>query len=180
MIKKHWRWLAAILMVVTVGYFIGVGRGPRTTHLEPGSEVATDFTLTDVKGQQVRLSDFKGKIILLDFWATWCLPCLQELPDLKALYEKYKGEGFVILGVSLDEAGRDVVAEFVKKHQMPYPMLLAGGVDNVPEGYSVIGLPTAYLIDSSGYVRKNYVGFKFRETLEKDIRALLPAAKGDS
>lgn len=172
-IKEHWKTLAVLAAVAAMGYYVVIQRGPKTD-----SRPAPEFAIPDLQGQTVHLSDFKGKTVLLDFWATWCGPCLQELPDLKAIYHKYKDRDFVIVGVSLDEAGKEVVSKFVKENDVTYPILLAGGVDKAPDGYSLRGLPTAYLIGYDGMIRKKYTGFKFREELEKDIESILPVSQG--
>lgn len=141
-----------------------------TSSVKPGSE-APNFALPDVQERRVRLSDFRGKVVLLDFWATWCGPCLEELPDLKALHEKYKDKGFTIVGLSMDEESAKAIKPFVKENEIPYPILISGGAP--PEGYSVFGLPTAYLIDSKGKIVKNYIGYKYPAELEKDVSSLL-------
>jgi peroxiredoxin len=134
---------------------------------------AADFSIPNLEGKKVHLSDFKGKVILVDFWATWCIPCHEELPDLKAAYQKFKDRGFSILGVSLDDSGRDAVSKFVKDNNIPYPIVLAGGTDGIPEGYDVEGLPMAYLIDAKGLIRKRYSGQIDPKELERDANELL-------
>lgn len=170
--------MITVAMIAGVGYYLGIQQGPQTQDLSQNPRPSADFILPDLQGKPIHLSDFKGKVILLDFWATWCLPCIEELPDLKAVYKKYADKGFVIVGVSLDEAGKEVVVQFVKEHNVPWPVLFAGGADKSPKGYPLRGLPTAYLISPDGMIRKRYTGFKFREELEKDIESLVPIRKG--
>ena len=175
LVRNRWRTLAALPLVSTAAYLIAVLQGPHTEDFSESPRPAADFALPDLAGKTVRLSDFKGRVVLVDFWATWCVPCLEELPDLKELYGKYKDRGFSIVGLSMDDEGKEVVAPFVKEYQVPYPILLAG-LEPV-EGFPVRGLPTAYLLDRRGFIVKKYFGFKFREQLEKDIAAIL--ARGD-
>lgn len=169
--KSRWKVSMGLVAVATIGYLIGLSQGPHTGDLPQTSRTTADFALPDLSGKTVRLSDFKDRVVLVDFWATWCLPCLAELPDLMALYRKYKDRGFTIVGISMDDMGKEVVGPFVRENQVPYPILLTG-LDPV-EGYPVRGLPTAYLIDRRGHVVKKYVGFKSPEGLEQDVTALL-------
>ncbi|MBI5624359.1 MAG: TlpA family protein disulfide reductase [Elusimicrobia bacterium] len=165
------RTLAGVAFVLAGGYWIGVLLGPHTQDFSEAPRAAADFALPDLSGKTVRLSDFKGRVVLVDFWATWCAPCLEELPDLKALYSKRKDLGFTIVGISIDDEGKEVVAPFVDENQVPYPILIAG-LEPVG-GFPVRGLPTAYLIDRRGFIVKKYIGFKFPEQLDKDVSTLL-------
>ncbi|MCP2519925.1 TlpA family protein disulfide reductase [Candidatus Aminicenantes bacterium AC-335-A11] len=119
--------------------------------------IAPDFTLQDINGNLVRLSDFRGKIIILNFWATWCPPCRKEIPIFIKLYKKYKDEGLVIIGISLDRGGKEVVIPFVKKYGINYPVLI--GTSEVEEAYGGIrGIPTTFIIDKEGKIRKKHIG----------------------
>jgi len=151
---------------------------PRTTAGASGAVAAADsnlapgFTLPDLEGTPVRLSDFRGKVVLLDFWATWCGPCRMEVPHFKELTEKYGGQGFVVLGVALDETGAEVVRPFVQKQDIRYPIVIG---DQYTAGrYGGVGaLPTTFLLDREGRVVKKYVGYRDLEVFEEDIRPLL-------
>jgi thiol-disulfide isomerase/thioredoxin len=169
-VEARWKTLAGVAAVLAGGTLIGILQGPHTEDFSEKPRLAADFALPDLAGKTVRLSNFKDRVVLVDFWATWCIPCLEELPDLKALYAKHKERGFVIVGISIDDMGKEVVGPFVKENQVPYPILLAG-LDPV-EGFPVRGLPTAYLIDRQGFIVKKYFGFKFPEQLNKDVSAL--------
>ncbi len=108
--------------------------------------VAPEFVLPDLSGAPVRLSDHEGKVILLNFWATWCPPCRAEMPSMETLYQAYRNQGLVILAISSDRAGRSVVESFVQDRGVTFPILLD------PDGevfaqYGVRGLPTSYLLD---------------------------------
>jgi cytochrome c biogenesis protein CcmG/thiol:disulfide interchange protein DsbE len=133
---------------------------------------APDFTLVAVDGKKHSLSDYKGQVVLLDFWATWCGPCRMEIPHFKQLHEKYKDKGLAILGVSLDQQGAAAVKPFVEKHQIPFPSLLANA-----EVYQAYGkptsIPTTFLIDRKGQVQKIYRGYQDLAVFEADIAALL-------
>jgi thiol-disulfide isomerase/thioredoxin len=133
---------------------------------------APEFALTDLQGQTVRLSDFEGKVVLIDFWATWCGPCRMEIPHLKELYNRYSEKGFVLVGISLDQAGPGVVRPFVDKNQIPYPIVM--GDQQTANAYGgVRSIPTAFLIDRQGRLVKTYVGYKPLETFVADIEPLI-------
>lgn len=169
--RVRWKTLAGLAAVLAGGYMFSAPRGHYTRDLPEKPQLAADFALPDLAGKTVRLSDFKGRAVLVDFWATWCGPCLDELPDLKALYAKYKDRGFTIVGISIDDMGKEVVGPFVRENQVSYPILLAG--PDPVQGFQVPGLPTAYLIDRRGFIVKRYLGFKFPEQLDKDVAAVL-------
>ncbi len=133
---------------------------------------APDFELPDVNGKKVRLSDFKGKIIILDFWATWCPPCRAEIPGFVELYKKYKDKGVEIIGISLDEGGVKDVVPFMKEFGINYHVLI--GNYKVTQDYGGIrGIPTTFVIDRKGNIRAKYVGYRPKEVFERDIITLL-------
>lgn len=132
-----------------------------------------DLTVKDMHGASVRLSDFKGKAILLNYWATWCGPCKAEIPIFNELYAEYKDKGFVILGISSDD---DVptLRQFVKTMPMTYPVLLAEEREEVLDAAGPIyGFPTSFYIDRTGAVCGRHVGLGTKESFEKAIKALL-------
>lgn len=124
---------------------------------------APDFSLKDLTGRTVKLSDYKGKVVLINFWATWCPPCKVEIPDLVKVYDTYKKKGFVILAISLDDDPGKVVPPFVvdfkkdKKVSINYPMLVGDEAVNDAFG-GIRGIPTTFLIDRKGVIRKKYIG----------------------
>jgi len=135
-------------------------------------EPAPVLTEPGLDGKPVNLSDFKGKVVLVDFWATWCDPCKEEIPELVKLQAKLKDKGFVILGVSMDEEGAAAVKKFTAKHPITYPVVLNSG-ERAPKGWTVPGLPTAYLIGRDGTVRKRWFGEKDMAELEQAVAAAL-------
>jgi len=142
----------------------------------PSAKSAPSFTLQDLNGKQVSLSDFKGKVVILDFWATWCPPCVKEIPHFIALYEQYKDQGFAIVGISLDHQGISVVKSFARKYRVNYPILMTDG--QVDKAYGGIpSIPTTFVIDSAGNIRQKYVGYRDKAVFEADIKALLEEAK---
>ena len=123
-------------------------------------------------GKTLALTGFAGKIVLVDFWATWCQPCREEIPDLVKLRDRLKDKGFEILGVSMDEEGAAAVKKYLVKQPISYPLILNGG-ERPPAGWTVPGLPTAYLIGRDGTVLKRWFGEKDMAELEKDVAAAL-------
>ncbi len=124
---------------------------------------APDFNLKDLRGKPVKLSQYKGKVVMLNFWATWCPPCVHEMPSLEALYGKHKKQGFVILGISLDDEPEKAVpgflADFKKDRgvKITYPILV--GDERVGDSYGGIrGIPTTFLIDRRGVIAKKFIG----------------------
>ena len=153
-----------------------VDKAPPGPVERPGGKAAPSFTLQDLNGKPVSLSDFKGKVIVLDFWATWCPPCVIEIPHFIELYEQYKDQGFAMVGISLDREGISVVKSFVRKYQINYPILMTDGqVDRVYGGITAI--PTTFVIDSAGNIRQKYIGYRDKAVFEADIKALLTEAK---
>ena len=160
--------LAAGLLLAALLYWWAVTPGQRQAL--PRAE-APEISLPDVNGRMATLSSFRGKVVLLDFWATWCEPCLEELPDLIRLHEARKNEGFTMVGVAMDADGAAVVGSFVRQNKIPYPILLSNG--EPPAGYPIPGFPTAFLIDRDGRILRRYLGPKGYEEIERDLAEAL-------
>jgi thiol-disulfide isomerase/thioredoxin len=135
------------------------------------SAQADDFKLPDLKGTTVRLSDFKGKPVLIDFWATWCPPCREAIPHIEKLHKSYSGKGLIVLGISLDQGGWDSVEVFIREQGVTYRILQ--GNDDVMAAYQVRTIPMAVLLNRDGKIVKRYLGFGSEGEIEKDILSLL-------
>lgn len=133
---------------------------------------APDWTLKDVDGREVKSADYKGKVVVVDFWATWCPPCRKELPEYVAMQKKYAGRGLVILGFSVDELPPADVKAFGEKMKINYPLLMADGATAEAFG-GVEGLPTAFVIDREGNIRHVKVGLSDPDAYEALIASLL-------
>ncbi|MBI5212688.1 MAG: TlpA family protein disulfide reductase [Nitrospirae bacterium] len=135
---------------------------------------ATDFTLKDINGNPVSLSSFKGKVVLLNFWATWCPPCRSEIPSMNKLYQKLKGRGFTILAVSTDRAVVDV-KDFLKTMPVSFPVVVDYNLTVSRSLYKVFMLPTTFLIDRKGVIVEKYFGDQdwTEPEIVKEIEALL-------
>lgn len=134
------------------------------------------FTLKDLAGNDVSLSDFAGKVVVLDLWATWCGPCRQEIPALVALYEEFKDRGLVVVGVGLDEGGADVLRPFAEANHMSYPVLV--GDKAMGTTYKVTSIPSTYVIGRDGKIASTHVGFSpaVGTALREDIVKLIEGA----
>ena len=138
-----------------------------------GKVANLNFTVKDMNGKDVALSAFKGNVILLDFWATWCPPCKKEIPGFVGLYNTYKSRGFVVLGVSVDESASDV-KKFVKQFKMNYPVLNGYERDDLKEAFAPMpGFPTTFVIARDGKICYQHTGFTPLEEFENRIKALL-------
>ena len=185
--KKTW---AAIGTVIGLGVAVfllnrqippvTVQGGNTSTASVPGAQgnspSLTDIVLKDLDGKEVKIADFNGKVVLIDFWATWCGPCKLEIPMLIELQKKYASRGLVILGVDIDEEGNDVVRKFMQterfdvngqKEAFNYPILVAP--HSLGDKFGVDGYPTSVLISRDGHLAKITPGLVGLDELEKDV-----------
>ncbi len=133
---------------------------------------APDWQLKNLEGKPVKLSEFKGKVVLLNFWATWCPPCREEIPDLVSLQRQYAARGLVVLGISMDEGGPARVASFAKTFEINYPIVM--GDEKTSAAYGGIQvLPTTFIIDRKGKVVDGLQGATDRAGFEEKIKPIL-------
>jgi peroxiredoxin len=131
-----------------------------------------DFKLTDSNGASIHLSDYKGKVVLLNFWATWCGPCNIEIPWFVEFENRYRNRGFVVLGVSMDEEGWKVVRPFMENRKINYPVLL-GNEDLAQHFGNIESLPTTFLIDRTGKIATVHTGLVGKDAYAREISQLL-------
>jgi peroxiredoxin len=145
---------------------------PQCTTKKKGLENAPDFSLKSIGGEEINLSRLRGKIVFVDFWATWCGPCRESIPHLVHLHKKYSEKGFEIIGVSVDKNGVDPVRRFAESLDIPYPIVIAPA--DLDKQYGVSALPTGFLIDKDGRIQEKFVGFspKISEELDSKIAVL--------
>jgi len=173
-------------MTVSVALVLGiVACGPRTpvrkaaVKEENTRNRAPEFALKDASGKVVRLSDYKGKVVLLDFWATWCGPCGIEIPWFTEFQRKYKDRGFEVLGVAMDDEGWKAISPFVAEKKINYRIVL--GDDKTGDQYGgVEALPTTFVIDRDGRIASTHVGLTSRKDFEDAIEKLLDSPPVDA
>ena len=125
---------------------------------------APHFELKNINGQKTRLSDFNGRFVILNFWATWCVPCIKEMPELQKAHLSLNGK-VKIIGINLAES-REKVEEFIKTHHLSFPILL-DSYGNVSQDYEVVNLPITYLITPDGFVREKIFGVRITQKIIK-------------
>ena len=137
-----------------------------------GTPAPLHYTLKDLNGVDVKLESFKGKVILINFWATWCGPCRVEIPDLIELQEKYEGD-LVVLGISVDDSA-EKMQPYAREMQINYPLLVGVGRDDVQEAFGPLwGIPVSVFINREGKIHKKHSGIATKEQFEREIRAAL-------
>jgi len=169
--------IVILIMLGFFGFFIANRAKPlfsQSTESENKglNQSAPDFSLPTLEEKNLRLSDFKDKIIILDFWATHCPPCRREIPDFIKLYDKYKDNGLVIIGVSLDSGNTEELKRFCRNNGVNYPIVI--GNHKVTEAYGGIRyIPTTFIIDKSGNIVKKFTGYTSSYVFEREIESLL-------
>lgn len=150
---------------------VGLRKPPSTKPVATRKE-APNFTLKDADGKPVSLADYKGKVVVLNFWATWCGPCKIEIPWFIEFQKTYKDKGFTVLGVALDDEGWDAVKPYLADKQVNYPVVT--GTSTVEQLYGGIdALPTTFLIDRDGRIASTHIGLVGKKDYESDINDLL-------
>jgi peroxiredoxin len=150
------------LLVVILGILIllqgkdAIFNADKRPILKPGLP-APDFNYPGLDGKMVSLSDYRGKVVFLNIWATWCPPCREEMPSMEKLYRELKGEAFEILAVSIDAQGAKVVAPFMKEYRLSFPALL-DSQGTVQQLYGTTGIPESFIIDKEGVIAEKIIG----------------------
>jgi thiol-disulfide isomerase/thioredoxin len=174
-LNRRLLWMVAVFLAGAVVYMGSRAPKPANAPANSGKsaqpQTAPDFTLKSIDGQPVTLSSFRGKVVLLDFWATWCTPCRSEIPRFIEWQQKYRDKGFVVLGVSMDDSSKDA-ANYAREMKMTYPVVMA--TSDVADSYGgVLGLPVNLLISRDGRIISKDVGATDLNALEKQIAAEL-------
>jgi cytochrome c biogenesis protein CcmG/thiol:disulfide interchange protein DsbE len=170
-------WIFICIAAILTGYYLfGRSESKATSSFRSASAAveavgaAPGFALPNLNGKTVSLADFRGKVVVLDFWATWCPPCRREIPDFINLQTEYGSQGLQVVGIALDEPEK--VQTFARQNGMNYPVLL--GSDEVSMRYGGIeGIPTTFIIDRSGKIANRFEGFRPRAVFEEEIKKLL-------
>lgn len=156
-------WLGVLAVLVVAGE-AGALAGDR----------APDLALPDLEGKSVQLSRLRGRVVVVNFWATWCDPCRDEVPDFVKLHQEYRGRGVEVIGISMDKGKDERVRAFVKEFGIEYPIVIGDG--QVARQWLVRGIPMTFLIDPTGTVARVILGATDKRSLEDGIRPLLGTA----
>ena len=146
------------ILVVVTGLLLlaGCSGGPPRSSVAVGKE-APDFTLVNMQGERVSLSDYRGQVVVINFWATWCPPCREEKPTMESLYQQFKNDGLVFLAVNVEADGHQVVSQYLLRQSYTFPILLDGKAE-VQGLYGVFRYPESYIIDRDGTVVEHIIG----------------------
>ncbi len=169
----------ALLTVATLAILFSCSSAPTVeAQVRPTKDrkTAPDFSLKDSNGKTVKLSDYRGKVVLLNFWATWCGPCKVEIPWFMEFEQQYKDKGFAVLGVAMDDEGWQAVKPYLTERKVNYRVLM--GDDSVTQLYGgVDSLPTTFVIDKDGRIASAHVGLVGKNEYLGEIQALLNGGK---
>jgi len=146
----------SIKLITTVCVFLLMLSGLALAADQPVKK-APNFTLEDVQGNKVSLADYKGKVVILNFWATWCPPCIEEMPSMEKLHQRYKGDDFVLLAVNVEENSRKIVQKFLKKNPYTFPVLLDLDA-RVQQMYGAYRFPETVIINRNGDIVTKVLG----------------------
>jgi thiol-disulfide isomerase/thioredoxin len=168
--------LGSLLIIVSI-YLVwrNQNQAPQTDLSAVPAQVsfpAPDLTLTDVQGVSRSLADYRGQVVLVNLWATWCPPCKEEMPVLQSFYDKYKEKGFVILAIDDGDPTADVL-QFVKDYELTFPVWLDPTYQATDHAFHAPGLPTSFVIDRSGTIQLTWVGGIQSRMLEKYVAPLI-------
>lgn len=166
--------MVAILAMLASGKYLSRERahGPLKLVGDVKGVPAPDFTLPSLDGRTVKLSEFRGKAVVLNFWATWCPPCKEEMPWFADLQKRYGNDGLVVIGVAMDDSSPASIAKFASQLGVNYPVLL--GTDQVSDDYGDVQyLPTTFYIARDGTIMDKVTGLAGRPEIEKDVRKVL-------
>ena len=175
-IDSIWKGVGCAFVIVLFAAVISAGADQPTNRAvlkaPTDRKAAPTFALKDSSGKAARLNNYRGKVVLLDFWATWCTGCKKEIPWFAEFQRKYAKAGLAVVGVSMDEEGWKAVKPFLAEHSIPYRILL--GDESIAQSYGVQNLPDTFLIDRQGRLAAAYIaGIVDRDDIETNIEAVL-------
>ncbi len=153
-----------VLLPLVIVLFV-CAEAEKTSIFGNNSSQAPDFTVKDLKGREISLSNYSGKVVFLNFWATWCGPCKAEIPDFIEAYKQYKDKGMEIIGISVDRISPKSVLKFAEKYKINYPVVMS--TDKIQKDYEPGPyIPTTIIIDQEGKIRHRHIGYMSKEALK--------------
>lgn len=164
-----------VVLIAVAAYFILQGVAPQTEFATVPVKVdfpAPELTLTDTKGISRSLEEYRGQVVLVNLWATWCPPCKEEMPALQAFYNKYKDQGFVVIAINDGDPTADVL-QFVKDYRLTFPVWLDPTYIATEQAFKTLNLPSSFVIDRNGVIQLQWVGGISRRMLEKHVSPLI-------
>ncbi len=169
--KLPW-WSAGVLVVAVAASLLWyLGKSPPPSEPATVSRMAPPFSLFDIGGNKVSSSQFAGKPIVINFFATWCPPCREEIPGFVEVYDKYRGKGFELVGISFDTDTKEHLPAFVMRNRIGYRILM--GDVATAKAYGVNPIPATYFVGKDGRIRNVHVGYLDKETFEREVQKLL-------
>lgn len=163
------------LLIIAVAFLIGACQKESPRVKAEVGKPAPAFSLVDTGGNRVSLSDLAGKVTILEFWATWCGPCQESVPELNALQAKFGDRDVTILGISIDEGddAHEIVREFSSEHKISYPILFSD--ESVTTEYGIMSIPVLFILDKAHVIKSRHVGYRpgMSEDLVREIEAML-------
>ena len=170
--------VVVLIFALSLGLLEISGSRPKKIECVGEERGSPRFRLLSLKGEKVDSADLQGKVILLNFWATWCSPCRKELPSLNDLYHQYKKEGLEVIGIALDRGGPEEVQKFVEKFRVEYTNVMADeavvkAFSSIPGIGPIEGIPITFIIDRKGQICRRFVGLTEKRVLEEAIRQVL-------
>lgn len=183
--------LGAALLVSSAGCGSDDDRSPAdapktSTEAQAGKSYETDpvpapdLTMETLDGRQINLANQEGRVILVNFWATWCAPCRKEIPDLIDLHEKYESEGLMVVGIAVDEEGAEVVQPFAEKQKISYPIVIDTSRTIESEFEAMYGLPTTYVVNPDGQIVRRVLGVFPVDEMMPTLKDLLQSAESST
>ena len=160
-----------IVALCLLGLYVAGRRSAQKPKLTASGNLAPDFALTDLDGRKLTLSDYRGKVVLLDFWATWFGPCRSEIPHFVEMQNTYGPQGFQVIGISMDDDAKPV-REYFQRYRLNYPV--AVGDDKLADRFGgTLGLPVNFIIDRQGRIHAKYLGATDVSVFDSDVKGLL-------
>jgi len=161
-----------VLMITRLAIFLFVISLIPSLALSQAATKAPNFTLKSSEGKTIDLKKMQGKVVVLNFWATWCGPCKAEIPGFLDVYKQYKSKGLEIVGISLDQDGWKPVKPFIEHYKIAYPVVVGDG--NLADAYGGIdAIPTTFVIDRKGNITNKHIGFMDKKTFEQLVKGML-------